>query len=101
MTEDELLIPMDYHAGIPMSTNLHDLRYCLCRPSHQGQNVIYLIGSNLRSFDIRNTAHTAILIHHRHPKQPDSLNEDGLGRYGYKLVLRKYMHRSGFLMGIG
>ena len=60
MTVDGLLNPMGYHAGDPMTTNLHDLRYCLCHPNLLGQNVIYLIGSNLRSFVIRNTVHTAI-----------------------------------------
>jgi hypothetical protein len=100
MIEDELLNPMGYHVDAPMSTNLHDLRYYLYRPSHQGQNVIYLIGSILRSFDIRNTEHTAILNLRRHQKQLDSLNEDDLVRYGYKLALRKRMHRLGFLTGI-
>ena len=100
MIEDGLLNPMATHVGIPMSTNLHDLRYCLCRPSHLGQHVIYLIGSILRSVDIRNTEHTAILNRHRHHHMLGSLIEDGLVRHGYKLVLHKHMHILGFLMGI-
>jgi hypothetical protein len=92
---------MDYHAGIPIATNLHDLRYCLYRPSRQDQNVIYLIGSILRSVDIRKTEHTAIYFRHRHLHVLDRLNEDGLGRYGYMLALRKRMRKLDFFLDIG
>jgi hypothetical protein len=100
MIEDELLNPMGYHVDVPMSTNLHDLRYYLYRPSRLDQNVIYLIGSILRSFDIRNTVRTAILNRRHRLILLGSLIEDGLYRYGYKLVPHKYMRKLGFSMDI-
>ena len=99
MTVDESLNPMENHVGVPKSTNLRGLRYCLYRPSRLVQNAIYLIGSILHSAGTRSTVHTAILIHHPRRHVLASWILDGLVRYDYMLVLRKHMRKLDFLAG--